>query len=72
MSLKFKTNSILDTLFSIAISGYDYDIAKRTKGRIDSFCRLNQAGTIIILFDENNKSLLRDSNGRFIKEGGKR
>ena len=68
MSLTFKTNNILDTLFDISIGLKDKEIRKRTKGRIQHFPNLKQGGSVTICFDSNSAKKLRDKSGRFKRE----
>lgn len=64
VSLTFKTDNILDTLFDIAIGRKDAEIYKRTRHRITHFPDLHQSGSITIRFDSNKH--LRDASGKFI------
>lgn len=66
MSLIFKTDNILETLFDIATGGKDIEIWKRTRKRIVHFPDLIQAGSITICFDYNKRP--RDAEGRFVSK----
>jgi len=66
MSLKFKTDNILETLYSIAIGEKDIEIWKRTKHKIKHFPDLAQSGSVTICFDKNTAKRLRDARGRLI------
>ena len=65
--LEFKTNSILDCLFEIAIGLKDSEIRNRTRDKIEHFPDLAKPGRVIIYFDEDNPNIFRASNGQFQK-----
>ena len=68
MSLTFKTDSILDTLFDISIGNKDGEIRKHTKYKISNFTDLGQPGRVTICFDANLAKRPRDKSGRFKRE----